>query len=88
MMKSYCSQCGLCCTRVDTVPEFSEHALPDGRCQHLTSELLCAIYESRPELCRADKMYEKYYADHLSEDDYYAMLISLCKKLQSGAFNG
>ncbi|MBK37283.1 MAG: zinc/iron-chelating domain-containing protein [Gemmatimonadetes bacterium] len=45
-----CSRCGACCVAPDIA------ALGKGigeRCPHLTDDLLCAIYEDRPDVCRA-----------------------------------
>ena len=29
-----------------------------GACIHLTSDMKCSIYDTRPDICRIDKMYE------------------------------
>ncbi len=44
-----CTKCGACCI----APDISSLNKPAGvRCQHLTDENLCAIYDKRPEVCR------------------------------------
>jgi uncharacterized protein len=51
-----CNRCGACCV----APDIAALDKPLGvRCQHLTLDNLCAVYESRPEICRA------YQADEL-----------------------
>lgn len=32
----------------------------DGACIHLSAQNECKIYETRPNICRVDKMYERY----------------------------
>ncbi|SNB48034.1 hypothetical protein SAMN06269301_3528 [Geobacter sp. DSM 9736] len=44
-----CRKCGTCCT----APDISALAKPLGvPCIHLTREGLCAIYDTRPAVCR------------------------------------
>lgn len=44
-----CRQCGTCCT----APDIAALDKPIGvRCQHLTDAGLCAVYDSRPAVCR------------------------------------
>lgn len=45
-----CSRCGACCV----APDIAALDKPLGaRCPHLGTDLLCTIYESRPEVCRS-----------------------------------
>lgn len=47
-----CTKCGACCHFVRLViPQFDRG---DGACIYLTTENTCAIYETRPEICRVD----------------------------------
>ena len=47
-----CARCGTCCV----APDISALDKPLGvRCAHLGPDLLCAIYERRPEICRAHR---------------------------------
>jgi len=47
-----CLRCGTCCV----APDIAALDKPVGlRCPHLTEELRCAIYESRPAICRAHR---------------------------------
>ena len=44
-----CTQCGACCV----APDIAALGKPLGeRCPHLTAANLCAVYESRPQICR------------------------------------
>ncbi len=57
-MSHECTRCGACCV----APDIAALDKPLGvRCRHLTADNLCAIYEARPEICRA------YRADELCE---------------------
>ena len=45
-----CTLCGACCI----APDIAALDKPLGqRCPHLTPELLCGIYQRRPEVCRS-----------------------------------
>lgn len=45
-----CRRCGTCCT----APDIAALRKPLGvRCRHLTDAGLCAIYDSRPAVCRS-----------------------------------
>lgn len=49
-----CNGCGACCRRVTRViPNWPTR--PDGACVHLTQDNRCAIYETRPIVCRVDE---------------------------------
>lgn len=66
-MSIECTRCGACCVAPDIA------ALGKGlgeRCPHLTAENLCAVYESRPQICRdyqADWLCERIAAPTLPE---------------------
>lgn len=51
-----CSGCGGCCRRAAMVPDLVARGFPrpDGTCRHLTPTSRCAIYATRPSVCRAD----------------------------------
>lgn len=53
---SGCQQCGTCCVG----PDISSIGKPIGvACRHLDSEMRCAIYPERPDVCR------RYMADEI-----------------------
>ena len=57
-MSVECTRCGACCV----APDIAALGKPLGvRCEHLTGEGLCGIYDRRPQICR------DYAADWLCE---------------------
>lgn len=81
-MKFPCSGCGACCRRVWWIgPEALEsHGLSmkeDGSCTNLLSDNSCAIYESRPDICRVDAQADKFDMD---TKEYYLENIALCNQ--------
>ena len=44
----------------------------DGVCNYLEGNL-CSIYDKRPDLCRVDDCYEKYFSDLYTKDEYYKL---------------
>jgi|TARA_R100000781_G_C4056942_1_gene119688 Fe-S-cluster containining protein len=57
-MKFLCSGCGACCNHVGTL----QKELPvdeNGRCLNLDENNQCKIYDTRPDVCRVNKMFEK-----------------------------
>lgn len=61
-----CTQCGCCCHRMDQVVENAkylddEYVFPykydeTGRCEMLTDDNLCSVYDNRPIVCNVDLM--------------------------------
>ena len=46
---SECTKCGACCV----APDIAALGKPLGiRCEHLTADNLCAVYDDRPQICR------------------------------------
>jgi Fe-S-cluster containining protein len=62
-----CNRCGACCV----APDIAALDKPLGvRCPHLGDDLLCKIYQRRPEVCRsyaADSFCERIAASTLHE---------------------
>lgn len=52
-----CSKCGACCRRAGKRGIMPDRG--DGACVHLTKENTCAIYETRPDQCNYELMYQK-----------------------------
>ena len=40
------------------------------------------IYQSRPEICSVDVMYEKYFHSQCTREEFYALNIEVCKVLK------
>lgn len=83
MEKFNCSQCGLCCQRVNFAEETKFLDRGDGTCKHYDSETKnCSIYTTRPDICRVDKFYERHYKKTHSWDEYVVMNLAACRDLQ------
>ena len=44
---------------------------------------ICLIYETRPDICRVDLMFEKEYFKYYTKDEYFKLNIEACNKLQT-----
>ena len=85
-MRFFCDRCGLCCKHIDQIPELKKFDSGNGRCENLTDENLCAIYEKRPIICNVSKMFELVYSSWMTEEDYWKLNFEGCKKLKGDAF--
>ena len=56
-VKFECSKCGACCKIAGKTGLMPDRG--DGACIHLTQDNLCSIYETRPDLCNMEKMWQK-----------------------------
>jgi len=78
-MEFLCSQCGACCRNV------SGSGLPhdiNGVCSHLNKKTnKCSIYNTRPEECRVDKMFDKYFKSKISKKEFYKQNTKACHDL-------
>ena len=52
-----------------------------ARCIYLTSNNLCDIYSSRPDICNVEKMYEQYYKYIMSKAEFELLNYIGCKKI-------
>ena len=50
-----------------------------GACVHLTNEMQCAIYETRPDVCRVDVMQQRNKA--IDRIEYYRRATEVCHDL-------
>lgn len=72
-----CTACGACCVVLPRlVPNWPLRE--DGACSHLNSENRCAIYETRPNICRVGATTLL----GLTTDAYYALTAKRCSELQ------
>ena len=76
-----CDKCGLCCLHIGQCEMYKDLDRGDGACKFLNGTL-CAIYESRPLLCRVDESYEKFFSDKMSRDEFYELNYQGCKTLK------
>lgn len=91
-----CVSCGCCCSKVDVaVKNLEPYSLDKnndlffpykwddtGRCENLTFDNKCSIYENRPTMCNIQKMKDYF---NLPEKDYYDLTISCCNILMDEA---
>lgn len=78
-----CDCCGICCMRVSSSPIYSDLDRGDGICRYFNSKTkLCNIYENRPSKCNVDKIYEVYFKNKMSKEEYYKLNYSACEKLK------
>ena len=59
-----------------------EYAKDDGTCKFLGEDNLCMIYDKRPPICNVAWVYENFFKDKVSEDEFYARTQAACDKLQ------
>lgn len=79
-----CYKCGACCKNVWRSSQTKWLDRGDGTCVHFDDErLLCKCYETRPLVCRVDAMYEKFYADKFTWDEFVEMNLRCCAALCS-----
>ena len=81
-MTFLCDQCGKCCEKVHTSEVYRYLADETGKCKYLKNNL-CSIYETRPIICRVDEMYETYYKEVMTLEEYYALNYKACDVLKS-----
>lgn len=78
-----CTGCGLCCQNISTINELKEFDLGNGTCKYFNiSDNSCAIYDTRPDICRVDKMYETKYNNFFSKNEFYIENAKVCNQLQ------
>lgn len=78
-----CTQCGICCKNISKVKELQDFDNGNGICKFLDLQNnKCKIYDTRPEICRVDVMYEKYYSKYYDIQKFYALNLKVCEELQ------
>lgn len=78
-----CTKCGLCCRNIDKIPELSKFHTGDGVCIYLSDENLCNIYETRPDICNVERMYELRYKTTMTKMEYEKRNMEGCSFLRS-----
>lgn len=84
-----CTSCGCCCRRIGKTVEKAkflsgELAFPfkwdeTGKCEMLTDDNRCRVYDTRPLVCRIEEMY-KYFGSY-SREEFYKMNIAACNQM-------
>ena len=62
------------------VPALHDFDRGDGVCVYLRDNL-CTIYEHRPLICNTSRMYEEFFRDVMSEEEFISANIEACKKI-------
>ena len=77
-----CNHCGACCRNLGNSPLYAQLDRGDGICCHLnTSNNLCGIYETRPEICRVADMFSAF-EGHLTWPEYVDLNQRCCDALR------
>ena len=78
-----CSGCGLCCQKISNIPELKDYDLGNGICKYFDNiSLNCKIYDSRPDICRVDKMFEIKYYKEFTKKEFYLLNAKVCNEMQ------
>ena len=89
-----CSNCGVCCNRIDKAIAAigiaskeldSKFYFPftwndKGRCEMLTEENKCAVYDNRPTICNIDSLHKMI---DIPIEEFYKMNIEACNKMMN-----
>lgn len=78
-----CIECGLCCRKVGEV-EAMKSLLDETRgcCKYLDQDKRkCTIYETRPILCNVSCMYDEYFSNSMSEEEFIQLNLKVCYQL-------
>ena len=88
MDKFPCTSCGSCCTRVNIAAEAVKglvvgYVFPytwdeAGRCEKLSEDNKCLVYEDRPIMCNIDKWMRHY---KLDKESFYKANITACNQM-------
>lgn len=78
-----CHKCGNCCRNIWKTGLLKEFENEKGECIHLTKDNLCDIYDHRPNICNVEKMYDMYFKNFMSYDEYIHENYKACDKLKS-----
>ena len=78
-----CTGCGLCCQNISAVKELKRYDLGNGVCKYFdTLTNMCNIYDSRPDICRVDKMFGIRYHQYFTKEEFYIENAKVCNLLQ------
>lgn len=86
-----CTGCGACCRRIDVVigklddmgvkpgnELYFPYKSEGGKCEKLTSDNKCSVYENRPTICNIEKMMA---LTGMGKNEYYAINAAACNKM-------
>ena len=79
-----CTSCGLCCQNISLVKDLKDFDLGNGIFKHYNIiDLKCNIYETRPNICRVEKMFDIEYFKYFSKNEFYILNAKVCNELQN-----
>lgn len=68
------------------IKEFPFQVTATGACEKYDAESkLCTVYETRPDVCRVDVVYDRVYKHAMSRQEYYRLDEAACESLQREA---
>ena len=76
-----CDRCGECCRHIERILQLKYFDRGDGVCKYLDGNL-CSIYKNRPDICRVDKMYEQYFYNQYTREEFYRLNVLACNALK------
>lgn len=56
-----------------------------GRCEKLTDDHQCSVYDSRPDVCSVERMWEKYHKGKIEKQNYFLSAEMLCNSMMKEA---
>lgn len=78
-----CDCCGQCCRHISLSDIYSPLDRGDGICKFFDEDKsLCSIYENRPVECNVDAMFELYFSQKMTKEEYYELNYKACRKLK------
>lgn len=78
-----CDCCGICCRNIRNIEMLAGFDDGTGVCRYLGRENnLCMIYDSRPVVCNVDAMYELFFREEMTREEFYCVNYSACEKLK------
>lgn len=81
-MSFKCNQCGICCRNIGEIEELADYHNGDGICKYLLPSNLCGIYNSRPIWCNVDLYYDRFLAEEMTREEWYALNEKACAGLK------
>ena len=71
----------MCCRVIGKIiPQFDRG---DCACIYLTEDNKCEIYEDRPFICNTVRVYNKYYKDKYTPEEWYELNMRACEVLRN-----
>ncbi len=79
----FCDKCGACCMNLNRSKLYSDLNRGDGICIHFNEKTkLCNIYDTRPDICNVDKLYQLLFVKKMPISEYYQLNYQVCNMLK------